>query len=380
MAQKLEFRLHIKSPDSYQDFTVPMGSTTIGRDPSANLPLVFPLVSRRHAQLVRTDDECTLADLGSANGTIVNDVKLEPNIPVKLTDKALVLIGPFEITCEVVILEPAEAEAAPEATVAEPRTIGPIPQEARTGAEAPPATVPEEAEAPPVIEAPPEEPVKVEPAPEVRKPPKKAPKAAAQPPEKGAGEPPPEPPLPAAPPAAAPAEEPLPPKREVIPPGLSTQSLHLLGYLPGIYQTDFMSRFLALFESILVPVEWNIDNFDIYLDPETSPFGFLPWLANWYEILYDSSWSEEQRRVLLKEAYQIYARRGTRWALSRILEIYTGQKPEIIEFSSDGGSGRSEPFTFTVKLPPGNKNLNRELIERLIDSNKPAQTTYKLLY
>jgi phage tail-like protein len=158
-----------------------------------------------------------------------------------------------------------------------------------------------------------------------------------------------------------------------VPPGLSTHSRRLLSYLPGIYHTDFMARFLGIFESILTPIEWNVDNFDLYLHPGTAPTGFMPWLANWFEIAFDPTWSEAQRRTLLAEAHQIYARRGTRWALSRVLEIYTGRKPEIIDL----GEGQ-EPCTFTVKLPLRKRDANQELIAAITDANKPAHTTYTL--
>ena len=156
-------------------------------------------------------------------------------------------------------------------------------------------------------------------------------------------------------------------------PGLSLHSQRLINYLPGIYATDFMSRFLALFESVLVPIEWNVDNFDMFLDSGTSPLAFLPWLASWYEITFDSTWSETQRRNLLREAPQIYARRGTRWALSRLLEIYTGALPEIVEFSDP-----KDPFTFIVKLPIRERDVNRQLLEHLIDSSKPGHASYVL--
>lgn len=136
-----------------------------------------------------------------------------------------------------------------------------------------------------------------------------------------------------------------------------------------------MSRFLGIFEAILTPIEWNIDNFDLYLNPGEAPTGFLPWLAQWYEIPFDDSWDEGKRRALLKDAHLLYGRRGTRWALERILEIYTGSKPEIDDQSSD-----LEPFTFTVRIPVRRQELNQELIQRIIDMNKPAHTTYKLKF
>ena len=75
-------------------------------------------------------------------------------------------------------------------------------------------------------------------------------------------------PTPPPPPVIEPVEDDYP-----MPPGLSMYSRQLLQFLPGIYHTDFMSRFLAVFESILMPIEWNIDNFDLYLDPGSAPSG-----------------------------------------------------------------------------------------------------------
>ena len=153
------------------------------------------------------------------------------------------------------------------------------------------------------------------------------------------------------------------------PPGLTFRSDRLLSYLPGIYHTDFMSNFLAIFESVLFPIEWQIDNFDLFLDPGTAPTSFLPWLANWFEFGFDSTWSEAQKRTFLKEAHSIYSRLGTRWALSRILEIYCGQTLEIDDEGED-----LKAHTFRVKLPQGT-SIARKSVERLINAFKPTHTT-----
>jgi len=54
------------------------GITTIGRDPSSNLSINDLTVSRRHAQIACIHQRYLLHDLGSKNGTFVNDVPLEP--------------------------------------------------------------------------------------------------------------------------------------------------------------------------------------------------------------------------------------------------------------------------------------------------------------
>ncbi len=48
------------------------GRITIGRDPSKNIFLSDPKVSRNHAELVRRNGSFLLVDLGSTNGTFVN--------------------------------------------------------------------------------------------------------------------------------------------------------------------------------------------------------------------------------------------------------------------------------------------------------------------
>ena len=123
------------------------------------------------------------------------------------------------------------------------------------------------------------------------------------------------------------------------------------------------------------PTEWTVDSFDMFLDPLTAPKDFLPWLQNWFLVTFDDTWSEESRRTFLQEAHQIYARRGTKWALERILEIYLGQKATI-----DDSSEQLEPLTFLVRIPLAESKLDRELVENLIDLNKPSHTTYQLVF
>lgn len=160
-----------------------------------------------------------------------------------------------------------------------------------------------------------------------------------------------------------------------LPPGLDYQSIRFLDYLPGIYRTDFMSRFLAIFEAIWIPIEWNVANFDLFLDPRTAPDAFLPWLSLWF---FEPGWTDQMRRELLQEAFEIFSRRGTKWSMQRVLEILLGRNsrgkgPEVIDLLED-----EDPFLFVVKIPFRERDVDRELIERVIDLQKPAHTTYRL--
>lgn len=313
MAEEFIRRIIVKGPETDETIDLMAGTTTIGRQAGTDIRLNHPMVSRNHARIDCKDQACQITDLGSANGTSLNGQPLEANTPAPLATGANIQIGPFELSFEQIAIEPPKQEPAP-----------------------PPEPEPEPEPAPPPPE--PAKPPTVPPTP---------------PPEDGAqpfdyGEP---------------------------PPGLSRTETRYLQYLPGIYHTDFMARFLAIFESVLAPIEWNVDNFDLYLNPKTAPPDFLPWLADWFSITFDSSWTVEQKRQLLVEANKIFARRGTAWALSRVLEIYTGHEPEILDLEKD-----QDPFTFTVKLPVTEKEVDRQLIEQIIDANKPAHTSYNLLF
>ncbi|UCG24525.1 MAG: phage tail protein I [Chloroflexota bacterium] len=306
-------RLIITGPEVSETVEMGQGALLIGRQAGVDIRLNHSMISRRHAQIDIQPAACQITDLGSANGTAVNGQPLAANTPLVLEPNAKIQIGPFELVFEQFAVEPPDK---------------------------------------------PEPEPKAEPKPSKPKP---APVEAAP-------EPPPPPPRPPA--TGEPEFDYSQP-----PPGLSKMDSRYLQYLPGIYQTDFMARFLAIFESVAAPIEWNVENFDLYLDPDTAPAGFLPWLANWFALAFDPTWSERQRRTLLAEAHEIYGRRGTKRGLARVLEIYTGVEPYILDLEDD-----VDPFTFTVKLPLHENDVDRHLLERIVDANKPAHTSYQLLF
>lgn len=74
-------RLVISAPEGGREgrgggsptFALERPVTVIGRGPEADLRLPDPGVSRRHAEIQLVDDAVVLVDLGSTNGTLVND-------------------------------------------------------------------------------------------------------------------------------------------------------------------------------------------------------------------------------------------------------------------------------------------------------------------
>lgn len=366
------FTLAIQGPEGFKlDFTVPVGITRIGRQAGNDIVLVHGQISRSHARLETTGSDCAITDLESSNGTAVNGEKIPPNSPTSIKDGDQVKIGPFEIAVSAVEKKEEQAAAADTPPAADASIVEEVkpaePEEDVSEQEKPPK--PEKEEPPAKKKAPQASEKKPASKPKAKKaaPPKAKPVKKEEPARPPAGGPPPA----DQPPGAAAHRNGSAP----LPPGLSYHSTRLLEYLPGIYHTDFMARFLGIFEATLLPIEWTMDNFDLFLDPDSSPADFLSWLGGWYGLTFDSTWTEVQRRTLLKEAHAIFARRGTASALSRVLEIYTGVTPEI-----DDQDSKLDPFTFKVTIPLRKRDLREDLLEALIDAHKPAHTNYTLAF
>jgi len=158
------------------------------------------------------------------------------------------------------------------------------------------------------------------------------------------------------------------------PPGIPRDRSTWLEFMPAIYSDDeFMGRYLLIFESILNPIIWNIDNFDLYLSPETAPPEWLRWMSNWFDLLLIPELPEARQRAIVRQVGWLFLRRGTRAGLERLLELYFGVAAEITE-------PRDEICHFVVRLPlsESDTNLGREIADRLIASQKPAFTSYTL--
>jgi len=78
------------------EWSLPEGSTVVGRDRDCLVRINSPMVSRHHAQIVVSPDETTVKDLGSKNGTHVNGRRIMQ--AVTLNDGDQVQLGSFAMT------------------------------------------------------------------------------------------------------------------------------------------------------------------------------------------------------------------------------------------------------------------------------------------
>lgn len=172
-----------------------------------------------------------------------------------------------------------------------------------------------------------------------------------------------------------------------------------LGYLPAVYQEDgnsrdFLERYLALFQSFLLDMEEKIGGVAKYFDPDVASGPFLKWLAGWLAIVVDDSWGEDQLRRLVKKSPELYKRRGTRQSIEEIIEIYTGQKPFIVEYFQfkylkDHPQMKGvleklygmDPYCFSVLVRQEcvATEQRRLALNKIIDQEKPAFSEARLV-
>ncbi len=79
-----------------QELVFEKDTVTFGRDPNNDVVIALPAVGRRHAQVIKQGGDYFLEDLGSANGTYLNDVKLDSLTPTPLNDGAQFAIFPHQ--------------------------------------------------------------------------------------------------------------------------------------------------------------------------------------------------------------------------------------------------------------------------------------------
>ncbi|RRR66881.1 MAG: FHA domain-containing protein [Candidatus Viridilinea halotolerans] len=146
-----------------------------------------------------------------------------------------------------------------------------------------------------------------------------------------------------------------------------------VAYLPGIYQDhEFLGRFLLIIEALWEPLEQRQDHLAMYFDPRTCAPSMLQYLSAWLDLPLNPFWPEPLQRVLLADALDLMRWRGTRYGLVRLIELVTGLTPEVLDEPN-------QPYVMRVRLSvPTKHTVDRDLIEDLIKSHKPAHIGYIL--
>jgi pSer/pThr/pTyr-binding forkhead associated (FHA) protein len=81
-----------------KDFALDPGQTVIGRQEACDLRIPLPEISRKHTMLIVTDNAVTIRDLGSANGTYVNNQRITEQ---ELNAGDHIVVGPMVFTIQI---------------------------------------------------------------------------------------------------------------------------------------------------------------------------------------------------------------------------------------------------------------------------------------
>lgn len=187
----------------------------------------------------------------------------------------------------------------------------------------------------------------------------------------------------------------------------------LLGMLPAVYSRSdpaldpvgglFLERYLAMFEGHMTGQESIYEGVSTLLNIEMTDNEWLTYLSTWMGLVLDPSWDTRRRRQLLVEVMDLYQKRGTCECIERYLEIYTGNRPILLEgfqwrpassmvLGRVGRLGCSamksmscdyEPyahrFTIYVFVDDSDElDVVETTVRSIIDSIKPAHAEYEL--
>lgn len=154
---------------------------------------------------------------------------------------------------------------------------------------------------------------------------------------------------------------------------------------------------LAVMEAHHAPVETALANLDACFDPLRAHARFVPFLAHWVNL---GRWTEDERRsatarrhsrapqrmlpsparlrLLVAGAAQLAKERGTKAGLVRFLETATGLTGYVVNEEVDA-AGKPRSFHCVVRAPAAARRL-RDLVQQIIEAEKPAFVTYELAF
>lgn len=159
----------------------------------------------------------------------------------------------------------------------------------------------------------------------------------------------------------------------------------LLQALPRGWSRDegdagFLQRLLAPAEGLLHEMDERAERRAVLADPRVTPSAFLDWLATFAGLALDKRWPEQARRTLIAEAYPLFRRRGTKGALLRVLAIYLGYQPALVEaWQLRGLAGTTlgtRPGTAFAPAVGGSSAQTGGLGRFAIGGSSPGETTY----
>ena len=170
--------------------------------------------------------------------------------------------------------------------------------------------------------------------------------------------------------------------------------------LPAVFQRTLsegnpLTALLEVMEASQAPSEALLENLDAIFDPRRTTDEFVPFLAYWADLtrLFDDSVNAEGQfafsratiasgvgrlRELVASAAFLSQWRGTQKGLLLFLQTATGLEDFELQENVDL-KGNAKPFHLSVRAPKEGAQY-KSLIQRIVESEKPAYVTYELSF
>ncbi|MDQ1707768.1 MAG: hypothetical protein QOJ88_979 [Pyrinomonadaceae bacterium] len=168
---------------------------------------------------------------------------------------------------------------------------------------------------------------------------------------------------------------------------------------PAVFQRTLhdgnpLTALLEVMEALQSPDEAIIERLDAIFDPRRTNDAFVPFLAYWADLsrLFDDSSAGEagpasqvtiasglgRLRELIAKAAYLSKWRGTKKGLLAFLQTATGYLDFDI-WENVALDGQPRPFHISVHAPKESAQYDN-LIERIVELEKPAYVTYQLAF
>ena len=148
---------------------------------------------------------------------------------------------------------------------------------------------------------------------------------------------------------------------------------------PEVYRErgSFFHRWMSVYSTIYTELQEEIDDLPKLLDLDTCPAELLPVYASWlgFDISLDIL-PEDVCRNLVKEGFELCRKKGTRWAITRIIEIVLGCNADVLEHNTMRGYLLSDG----AELPPNLKEGGVYDVTILIHGEISELTRHRLLF
>jgi phage tail-like protein len=157
--------------------------------------------------------------------------------------------------------------------------------------------------------------------------------------------------------------------------------------LPSIIQRTVqpqspLAAVLDIMETLHLPSETALARLDAAFDPRRTTEDVVPFLARWVDLdwLFQETRSTgtiTRSRPTISSAAYLSRWRGTAKGLHHFLQRATGEENFEIKENVDR-DGTPKLFHLVV-VAPGSMRPHQALIERIVESEKPAYVTYELV-